>query len=260
MSLHPLLFNRRLGKSMNRGRVGGVLVCVLVVGLLGKRAASDEPLSWVNVIPAPRSWHSMEYDINHEQVMILGGVLSTGFGSDIWAWEGARWTQIESMNVSPVRFGFATACETEQRRIILFGGYGGNSVPYPHVLGDTWEWDGTTWIQKNITGPEPREFHAMAYDSIRKRVVLFGGDKRGSNFLGDTWEWDGVAWSQVATTGPSPRSSHKMVYDAAREKIVLFGGQGPNGPRFGDMAMGRNLMEPSRDNRAFSTIRSCNDV
>ena len=63
---------------------------------------------------------------------------------------------------------------------------------------------------------------AIAYDSSRLRVVLFGG--------GGTWEWDGNSWAQLAsTTSPSPRTGHAMVYDSAHGRTVLFGGVGSSG-------------------------------
>jgi len=65
----------------------------------------------------------------------------------------------------------------------------------------------------------------MAYDSARKRVVLFGGANVAGQDLGDTWEWDGVEWTQVATTGPASRDATAMAYDKARSKVVLFAGE-----------------------------------
>jgi hypothetical protein len=78
------------------------------------------------------------------------------------------------------------------------------------------------WTQKQDIGPNPRNGHAMAYDSARGRVVLFGGE--GNVPFNDTWEWDGVNWTQVADTGPSVRRGHAMAGDAKRQRIVLFGG------------------------------------
>ncbi len=75
------------------------------------------------------------------------------------------------------------------------------------------------------TGPAPRAWHAMAYDSARGRVVLFGGNYANTNtFYGDTWEWDGATWTLRTTTGPAPRQEHAMAYDSARGVTVLFGG------------------------------------
>lgn len=77
--------------------------------------------------------------------------------------------------------------------------------------------------------PEQREAAAMAYDSARRVVVLFGGQSnlaRSSHHLDDTWEWDGSRWRRLnLPTSPSPRRHHAMVYDEARKVIVLFGGQ-----------------------------------
>jgi hypothetical protein len=56
----------------------------------------------------------------------------------------------------------------------------------------------------------------MAFDSNRKRVVLFGGAFASGNFA-DTWEWDGSFGMQSADTGPGARAGQAMVYDDARE-------------------------------------------
>jgi hypothetical protein len=78
------------------------------------------------------------------------------------------------------------------------------------------------WTQKQDIGPSRRTSHALAYDSERTQVVLFGGDPGGPP-LDDTWAWDGALWTQVADTGPSARHSLAMVFDSARKQIVLFG-------------------------------------
>jgi hypothetical protein len=36
----------------------------------------------------------------------------------------------------------------------------------------------------------------MAYDPVRRRVVLFGGFHAGVTYA-DLWEWDGTAWEQI---------------------------------------------------------------
>ena len=82
---------------------------------------------------------------------------------------------------------------------------------------------GVFWTQRLHFGPTSRMDHAMAYDAVRQRVVLFGGADTGGS-LGDTWVWDGTFWTQVADTGPLARSGHAMAYDSARRQVVLFGG------------------------------------
>ena len=81
------------------------------------------------------------------------------------------------------------------------------------------------WTQQSNFGPSDRGVGAMAYDSVRGRVVLFGGRSSTGQIFGDTWEWDGSFWTQVEDIGPSPRFASAMVYDTARRVCLLFGGR-----------------------------------
>ena len=81
------------------------------------------------------------------------------------------------------------------------------------------------WTQRSNFGPSPRAFHGTAYDSNRRRVVLFGGSRnQPGTFFGDTREWDGSYWTQMDDIGPAPRSGHAMSYDSNRRVTLLFGG------------------------------------
>jgi len=71
--------------------------------------------------------------------------------------------------------------------------------------------------------PEYRYDHAMAYDSTRQVVLLFGGGN-GQRIFGDTWAWDGTSWQSLTDGQPSPRAQHAMAFDVARNRVVLFGG------------------------------------
>lgn len=68
----------------------------------------------------------------------------------------------------------------------------------------------------------------MAYDSLRKRIVLFGGYKSPVLYA-DTWEYDGQNWTNVtpptAEASPPGRYYAAMAYDEALHAVVLFGGQ-----------------------------------
>jgi hypothetical protein len=114
----------------------------------------------------------------------------------------------------------AQAYDSTRNVTVVFGGYDGV------LLGDTWEWNGTTWVRVAIGGPSARSSAAIAYDASRGVTVLFGGNinngENGAN--GETWEWDGTVWNLRATGGPSPRYSARMAYDASRHVCVLFGG------------------------------------
>ncbi|MBI4871087.1 MAG: hypothetical protein HY814_05930, partial [Candidatus Riflebacteria bacterium] len=81
-----------------------------------------------------------------------------------------------------------------------------------------------TWLQRSpSTRPSARSGSALAYDTARNRVVLFGG--YAGSYVQDTWEYDGVAWTQASPSSrPSARGYHAMAYDSARGRVVLFGG------------------------------------
>jgi hypothetical protein len=68
----------------------------------------------------------------------------------------------------------------------------------------------------------------MAFDSLRSRTVLFGGDHIQPYALGalnDTWEWDGSQWTRDWTAAaPAPRAAQSMAFDSGRGRMVLFGG------------------------------------
>ncbi|HMA18513.1 MAG TPA: hypothetical protein VKS03_08750, partial [Thermoanaerobaculia bacterium] len=54
------------------------------------------------------------------------------------------------------------------------------------------------WRDWTSTGAAPpgRGSHAMAYDSARGRIVVYGGV--GTAYLDDTWEWNGSNWTRAA--------------------------------------------------------------
>ena len=113
-----------------------------------------------------------------------------------------------------------------RKKVVLFGGW---SYAKGDDLGETWEWDGVQWTKVTTSGPSPRiDSQMMVYDTVREKVVLFGGTsyQGGWTTHNDMWEWDGAEWTRIMTDGPSPRQSPAMVFDSARGKIVLFGGLG----------------------------------
>lgn len=118
------------------------------------------------------------------------------------------------------------AYDSQRGRVVLFGGRTTTELFITPPRGDTWEWDGQRWHRMNPRhSPSPRTGHAMAFDSARGRVILYGGQGRSGAGLDDTWTWDGIDWQQVTTPATAGfRYEHGMVYDAARDRMVVFGG------------------------------------
>ena len=160
--------------------------------------------------------------------VLAGGASASGVGSaETWAFDGDSWRSLEAMPF-PI-FAHAGACFEPTGELIVHGGVRGVSQSAA-----TLTFDGTSWRQLSISGPGARAGHAMAFDPLRRHVVLFGGSDAAS-LLGDTWTYDGSRWSVAATTGPAARSGHAMAYDAARGRVVLYGGLNAAGGRLGDV-------------------------
>lgn len=168
--------------------------------------------------PGPRSDTSMVYDRIRDRIVLFGG----WDGSDVhyddtWAWTGTTWTPIATppANTPPARYDHGLAYDDARDRVVLFGGY---SDALGENLDDTWELDGATWVARDAAmKPPARCCHAMAYDWVRQRTVLVGGEPDD----GITWEWDGTTWEPVAPAPPGEHLWSSAVFDPARQRVVL---------------------------------------
>jgi len=159
-----------------------------------------------------------------------------------WSWDGSTWTQVTTptdpngtaVNPGTIAYDAATSqtvfVGTTGTWVLEAGGWrrlggGGTAIQtsgagyITFVItddeargrllelgqnGDTWAWDGKVWTAVNPSvAPPPRAGEALAYDAIRRQVVLFGGgivDASTGVWTArtDTWVWDGTIWKQVA--------------------------------------------------------------
>lgn len=180
--------------------------------------------------PGARWNHTMAHDPLHSQTVLFGGNYDNyGYYAlgDTWVWDGSKWGTTGA--TGPAARSYHTMSYQNSRgKTLLFGGVSWDTTNLVWTLyGDSWEWDGSAWAQVASAGPTARSQHAMCFDSVRNRVVMFGGRDAADATLGDTWEWDGGAWAQVATTGPSARYGHAMAFSPARQKTVMYGGYDP---------------------------------
>ncbi|MHC4660668.1 MAG: fibronectin type III domain-containing protein [Planctomycetota bacterium] len=85
---------------------------------------------------------------------------------------------------------------------------------------------GGGWAQRFPGGsPTARYGHAMAFDSTRNEVVLYGGFDGLGYRGGTTWLYNGSAWNTSTNIPqPNPRSGQCMAYDSVRGVTVMFGG------------------------------------
>lgn len=173
--------------------------------------------------PGSRFGFQVAFDPVRRVTVLFGG---EGGGlqmlGDTWEWDGVNWVQ-RAVAGPPGRSRHLMAYDPRRGGVILFGGEVDNGGPSGTPFGDTWEWDGVSWAQLSVGAPSARYASAMAYDTGRGGVVLYGGDA-GGVALGDTWELTDSGWVQQNPGGPGVRSGSAMAYDSDRQVSVLFGG------------------------------------
>lgn len=174
---------------------------------------------WVQVQdtgPSARRGHAMAFDTPRARTVLFGGLdeASSAALADTWEYDGSAdsWTQVADIGPDAC---YRAALVFKKGRCGLFGGASATTggSPPPVLFGLTWEWDGALWTARQDIGPGPRVGHAVAYDTPRDRVVLFGGaslplDDTGAAAAvrGDTWEQfeAGAVSGSGPGTGPAP--------------------------------------------------------
>jgi hypothetical protein len=114
------------------------------------------------------------------------------------------------------------------RQFVLFGGgnvqsaSGGPGSRATSPARNAWE------RLKLDREPPARANSQLVYDPVRRKVVLFGGDRLNA-LLADTWEFDVAArkWEERRPPlSPAPRAGHALLWLPAAKKVLLLGGYG----------------------------------
>ena len=116
----------------------------------------------------------------------------------------ATWIRRNPANSPAGRFEYGMVYDSQNHKVILFGGIGRNAF-----LNDTWVYDyaANAWTNRSPAGsPAARREHAMTYDSQNGKAILFGGRDVSSSF-NDTWEYNYAGNTCLLYTSPSPRDS-----------------------------------------------------
>jgi hypothetical protein len=171
----------------------------------------------------------MAWDPHRGSMICFGGAILLGpartFFGDTWEHRGEGWQRIGPAHAPAPRTGHVLW--SDGAAVWLWGG----ELASTRQSNETWRFDGRDWQLVPVALPPPgRALAGVAYDDVRGRAVLFGGENN-TGFLGDTWLFDGVAWSQVTlATAPQARSKMAMALDRGRARVVLMHGRGAAGP------------------------------
>jgi hypothetical protein len=126
----------------------------------------------------------------------------------------------------PARVAAAMGYDEARQQVVLFGG---TELGASSALADTWIWNGKAWSKRTAApSPPPRQEAGMAYDAVRKELLLFGGVDADGTPYQDTWIWDGSTWQpRQPAVSPPARRDPAIAFDEALQKIVMFGGWNP---------------------------------
>lgn len=177
------------------------------------------------VLPPPIVGGSLMLNPKNKTLMLVGGINpKESRPNGLWATNEQRWEQAQT-DILPIGSYMSAAWDDDQQTAVIFGGINSSGK----IMGNTWSFDGDQWLQQQpISSPVARANACMAYDTMQKVVMLFGGEtptERFSVLINDTWMWDGFNWRQIfPDPSPIPRIGAKMIYDSIRQAIVLFGG------------------------------------
>lgn len=206
-----------------------------------RRARPDGVPSW----PPPRREHALVYDSERQVVLLYGGESPSATAlDDMWAWNGSAWRELTVSGPGP-RVGHAMAYDRTSGHVVLHGGYAANRAM---AGGETWLWDGRSWVLDGAhgpgaDGPGARARASMTFDPITGQLLMFGGEReRQSPALGDLWSRDHHGWRLLSDGrgSPPPRVSAGLVSVPGLRGVLLFGGRTDNndgilGPSFDDV-------------------------
>ena len=116
-----------------------------------------------------------------------------------------------------------------RNRMVVFGGWDGvNSLGTTRALNLG---ASPAWAPVATAGGPPagRYAHSMVYDSVRDRMLVFGGRDASPNYFGDVWALSlsgSPTWNQLTPAGvpPSGRFGHEAIYDPVRDRMLVVGG------------------------------------
>lgn len=145
----------------------------------------------------------------------------------VFEFDGIGW--LETTSPGPTRhIKSAMAYDAARGVSVLFGG-DKSCAGCQNPTNETWTWNGSGWtLHTPAILPPARKYPALAYDPIRERVVLFGGEASPDSTLGDTWEWDGASWTEIMPAdgvSPTARSRSQLVYNPLRRTLLLHAGR-----------------------------------
>jgi hypothetical protein len=209
------------------------------------------------------------FDPRRGRVVMFGGLasrdrLAAGFA---YEWDGAHWerrnpplcretangAECDPVDPNPVQGPLSVQASAmgfhpPSGRLVMHGGIG---LPYFYFFTNKTQFRGTSYsydgerLYQHVQNVEPvyrRGGHAMVYDELTRRLVMFGGQSVNPDYDPvpaqgeDCWHlpvgrfdwWDGQRWNELPVSSPvmlaTTRYLQAAAYDPRAHEIVAYGG------------------------------------
>jgi len=142
------------------------------------------------VRPEPRVGHAMSWSPEIGAVVLYGGFGPDSPFADLWSWNGRTWRALHRAGPATSEGPVMAACGGALR--VLTEDAATESVSRVSTFKDE------QWSRGVPGGPPPLTGRGVACDTVRNRLVVFGGNAMNRPAsLADVWEFDGAAWHRA---------------------------------------------------------------
>ena len=212
----------------------------------------DDSLLWTELhptgtLPQKRRAHTAVFDAPRDRMIVFGGIGFDAGRSAFWPDDSAAvwslsltgtpaWSVLQTPQaLLSRRFAHATALDPTRARMWVYGGSDelGSANFSPHLyyldLAATPQWVG---VAPAGSAPPGLVEHVLVYDSLRDRLLLFGGSRAFTvTPMQDVWQLNlsgTPTWSQLAVLGNPPQTTTNIrgIYDPLGDQLIV---EGPTG-------------------------------
>jgi hypothetical protein len=220
-------------------------------------------------MPSARSRYGAAYDPTGQRALIFGGRYRDDGASgaydlfdDLWSFDftSRSWTLIDTDGGPSARTYPSVVWDDDNQALYVFGGMTNADPMVIEATEDLWRLKDGAWEELSTSGaaPSTRTFLGEAWDSQRRRLVIFAGQ------VGDYWsasynetyalDIDTLEWTELNDGGgaPATRMHPHLTYDSDRDRYLMFGGHT-------DIGDGNDLWEMDPDSGTWSMVRSADE-
>lgn len=173
--------------------------------------------------PSERYGAGFAFDDLRGRAVLFGGIGSQPVGgttrrNDTWEWDGSAWTQRLPAAAPSPRESPALAFDPARGRVVLFGGRTGAGAS--QQLGDTWEWDGSNWLEVVTPLSPPALLQpALCHLAGSNELLLTGIHLVGSTMEVQIWRYEGHRWTYLHRQ-TSDQLGGPTATDPRRDRLV----------------------------------------